>query len=620
MISILYVDDEPGLLEIGKLFLERSGEFGVDIIPSAPAALTLMNTKNYDAIISDYQMPEMDGIEFLKTVRGAGNSIPFILFTGRGREEIVIQALNEGADFYLQKGGEHLSQFTELAHKIRQAVSQRRAVASIRSHERREAEIINFLPDATFAIDKTGTLISWNQAMEEMTGVKASEILGKDNYECAIALYHERRPMLIDLILAPDEQFEKDKYHYTLHDNRMLTAETTFKRPNGIPVHLWGKASRLFDENGHLVGAIESIRDITERKNAEDAFADNRRMLDTLMHNLPGMVYRSRNDPEWTFEFVSGGCKNLTGYDPGDLINNHVVSYASLIVPEDRQYVSDEVRKSVEGLNPFQMEYRITDKTGRIRWIWEQGRGVFNAHNKLVALEGYSLDNSEHKQAVETLSQANRKLNLLYGITRHDINNQLLALNGFIELLHEKTPDPALNYYFTWIMQSIARISAMIEFTKEYEAIGITVPAWQDIRTVVDTTAQQAALGKIRIKNDLPAGTEVFADPLIVKVFYNLIENAVRHGGKTTTIRFFMDDRNGDHILVCEDDGFGIPKAEKEKMFNRGVGKNTGLGLFLAREILSITGITITETGEPGTCARFEITVPHALYRLSDVQ
>ena len=136
MISVLYVDDEPALLEIGKLFLERNGQFCVDIITSAPAALTLLKTKTYDAIISDYQMPGMDGIEFLKKVRTSGNIIPFILFTGRGREEVVIHALNEGADYYLQKGGDSKSQFAELAHQIRQAVQQRCAEAELRAaHE-----------------------------------------------------------------------------------------------------------------------------------------------------------------------------------------------------------------------------------------------------------------------------------------------------------------------------------------------------------------------------------------------------------------------------------------------------------------------------------------------------
>src|SRR5271157_6341629 len=169
MFRVLYVDDEPGLLEIGKLFLEKEGWFSVDVITSASGALSLMESATYDAIIADYQMPGMDGIEFLKHVRSSGNSIPFILFTGRGREEIVIQALNEGADFYLQKGGEPVSQFTELAYKIRLVVKERRAVRSIRDHERREADIINFLPDATFAINTEGIVIAWNLAMERMT-------------------------------------------------------------------------------------------------------------------------------------------------------------------------------------------------------------------------------------------------------------------------------------------------------------------------------------------------------------------------------------------------------------------------------------------------------------------
>ena len=228
-----------------------------------------MEIKAYDAIISDYQMPGMDGIQFLKEVPNSGNMIPFILFTGRGREEIAIQALNEGADFYLQKGGEPLSQFTELAHQTRLAVQQRRAEASIRDHERREADILNFLPDATIAIDKTGKILAWNQAMEELTGVKFSEVSGKDNYEHALRLYNERRPMLIDLILVPNVEIEKDRYLYTIRDSRMLTAETSFQKPDGTRVHLWGKASLLFDQDGNIAGAIESIRDITERKKSE---------------------------------------------------------------------------------------------------------------------------------------------------------------------------------------------------------------------------------------------------------------------------------------------------------------------------------------------------------------
>ncbi|MFZ1957458.1 MAG: response regulator, partial [Methanoregula sp.] len=164
MIPVLYVDDESALLDITKHYLERSGEFRVDTATSANEAISkLMEQERlYEAIISDFQMPEMNGIEFLKKIRTTGNTIPFIIFTGKGREEVVIQALNEGADSYIQKGGEPKAQFAELAHKIRQSVQQRRAEINIRDLERREGDIINFLPDATFAIDTHGIVIAWN--------------------------------------------------------------------------------------------------------------------------------------------------------------------------------------------------------------------------------------------------------------------------------------------------------------------------------------------------------------------------------------------------------------------------------------------------------------------------
>lgn len=131
MISVLYVDDEPMLLDVGKLYLERSGQFRVDTLASAPAALDVLKTRSYDALVSDYQMPEMDGIAFLKIVRTNWPTLPFIIFTGRGREEVVVEALNYGADHYLQKGGEPESQFAELEHIITRSVERKQARETI---------------------------------------------------------------------------------------------------------------------------------------------------------------------------------------------------------------------------------------------------------------------------------------------------------------------------------------------------------------------------------------------------------------------------------------------------------------------------------------------------------
>ena len=135
-IQVLYADDEQDLLDLSKMFLETDGEFVINTVSSARVALEQMNTRRYDAILSDYQMPEMDGIAFLKQVRATDKSIPFIIFTGKGREEIAIEAFENGADFYLQKGGEPNSQFAELSNKIKKAVDHRRADMQVTSLNR----------------------------------------------------------------------------------------------------------------------------------------------------------------------------------------------------------------------------------------------------------------------------------------------------------------------------------------------------------------------------------------------------------------------------------------------------------------------------------------------------
>jgi len=232
---------------------------------------------------------------------------------------------------------------------------------------------------------------------------------------------------------------------------------------------------------------------------------------------------------------------------------------------------------------------------------------------------GISVDITERKRAEEALHEANKKLKLLSSITRHDINNQLTVLRGYLAILEGKQPDPSQNEYFLKVNTATKQIAAMIQFTKEYEQIGVKAPTWQDTRTLVDTAAKGVHLGNVIVKNDLPVGAEVFADPLVVKVFYNLMDNAVRYGGKITIIRFSAMESGDDHLIVCEDDGEGVPAEEKEKIFERGFGKNTGLGLALSEEILDITGIAIREIGEPGKGARFEMTVPKGMWRMNRV-
>jgi CheY-like chemotaxis protein len=194
MYSVLYVDDEPVLLELGKTFLEMSGSLKVETATSAADAISFLKSNSVDCIISDYQMPEMDGIVFLKYIRANAGLLPFILFTGRGREEVVIEAFSHAADFYLQKGGDPTAQFVELEHKVKLAIERRKIQEELKDSRQRMADIIDHLPDSPFAIDIQHKVIAWNLAMEEMTGVKKEEILGSGDQSYALPFYGTRYP------------------------------------------------------------------------------------------------------------------------------------------------------------------------------------------------------------------------------------------------------------------------------------------------------------------------------------------------------------------------------------------------------------------------------------------
>jgi signal transduction histidine kinase len=214
------------------------------------------------------------------------------------------------------------------------------------------------------------------------------------------------------------------------------------------------------------------------------------------------------------------------------------------------------------------------------------------------------------------LQQTNDKLSLLSSITRHDIRNQLLALSGYLELSHNSLGDPARLSELIRKEEKIAdTIAHQIRFTKDYEVMGIAAPVWQNVGKIVRQAVLELPAKGVRVDVE-GVNIEVFADPLFGKVFYNLIDNAQRYGGdKMTRILISGRETRDGLVLICEDDGTGISANDKVHLFSRGFGKNTGLGLFLSREILAITGISITENGVPGTGARFEMLVPKGAYR-----
>lgn len=221
----------------------------------------------------------------------------------------------------------------------------------------------------------------------------------------------------------------------------------------------------------------------------------------------------------------------------------------------------------------------------------------------------------ERRRKEAALALANKKINLLSGITRHDILNQIMALKYYIDVMREEKDPAAISDILNRESLIANAIEHQIHFARDYQEMGVHAPGWQNIASMIRIAKEALPVRGIEVIVEV-GDLEVYADPLLEKVFYNLVDNALRYGGPgMSIIRVSSVDTPDGLILTVEDDGQGVTEKDKEHLFKRGYGKHTGFGLFLSREILSITDIAIRETGMPGKGARFEMQVPKGKYR-----
>jgi len=280
MAVILCVDDEPAFLELTRSYLSRSDSYEIDLADSAEAALDRISSRKYDAIVSDYQMPVMDGLELLKLLREQGDDTPFIVFTGKGREEVAIEALNLGADFYLQKGSDTKSLYAELSNMIDQLVGRRTAEVSLIESEERYRGIFENSGSAMAMGDSDGRVLLVNKAFEELTGFKNEDIEGKMwttfIYESSIDMARK--------------DFETRK---TNPENAPTSYEIWLKRKDGSKRLVI--ASPKFLPSMKLI--ITPFVDITHIRDAEAGLARMNRMFEFLSH-VNQAILRSKNRHE----------------------------------------------------------------------------------------------------------------------------------------------------------------------------------------------------------------------------------------------------------------------------------------------------------------------------------
>jgi len=342
---------------------------------------------------------------------------------------------------------------------------------------------------------------------------------------------------------------------------------------------------------------------------AHDALLASEKKYLEFISLLPEIVFEC--DLAGNLILVNENSLQFFGYTKEDLKRG--LNLFDHIVPEDRDRVRLGIGRVAGGGKTTGSEYTGMMRDGtRFPLLVYTTRVIENG--RCTGIRGILVDISEQKKAEQAMQQVIKKLGILNSITRHDILNKLTSLSAFLELIGEDQADPEKKAYGAQCTAIVATINRQVEFMRDYQEIGIRLPVWQDPAAIIRHVAEVNYAPDLTIQVPDP-GFEIFTDPLFEKVIETFIDNVIRHGEHVTTMTFSVREEGSELHITCEDDGAGIPAGDKEHIFEKGFGRNTGLGLFLAREILDITGITIRETGTYQKGARFEIIVPKESFR-----
>jgi PAS domain S-box-containing protein len=554
----------------------------------------MMAANSYDVIVVDYQMPETNGIELLKILRGKNDDIPFILFTDEGREDVVIEALNSGVDSYVQKGGDPKSQFAELSSMILHSVSRRKAEQELIESEKRYKTVFENTGAGTIVVENDMTVSMANTefrrvseySLEEILGRKFTDFIPRDEVP-RLASYHRQRRK--DQIAVPK-----------IYELRLLTK-------SGSP--------KVFQVTVSLVPgttkSIVSLLDITERLQAEKVAKDAKRFMDSVFSSIQDGI--SILDKDLRIVQVNAAMERWYAHSMPLIGKKCHEAYHGKSQP-------CAVCPTLQTLRTGKVAVETVPKRGPGFEIlgWQELFSFPQIDPVSGEMEGvieYVRDISERKHYEDALKQANEKLNLMGSVTRHDALNQLGVLSGWLSIAMDSTEDKDMHEYLKKCNDAANMIRLQLEFTADYQEMGIRGPIWIAVETAFGRGIAGLRFGDVTATLDLK-GIEIYTDPMIDKVFHNLADNSLRHGGKLSKIDVWTE-RSGEELrIVFTDDGQGIPKSEKAKIFSHGYGKHTGYGLYMARAILGITNITIDESGEPGEGAKFVITVPPQKFRV----
>ncbi|MGD0451384.1 MAG: PAS domain S-box protein, partial [Candidatus Bathyarchaeia archaeon] len=560
VIRVLHVDDDSSIREISKQILMDMGNFEIDSACCVDEAFQKLNAKNYDVIISDYEMPQKDGLQFLQELRERHNFIPFIMFTGKGREEVAIKALNYGADQYLNKTGDPETVYCELSHNIRVAVERKESKKAILA-EKDRLETVTRSVGAGLAIISEDYHTVWaNEVIKQIFG----DVEGKICYSA----YNQRNNICSGC--GVHEILENGK--------AKVVHEQIGKDVDGKTIWSEITATPIKDSDGNITAVLELVVPITQRKEAE---AELRRMatIVTDSNDAITVVDMDRKITAW-----NKGAEKTYGYRKDEALGMDILK----IVPEDKKPETiDVIRKIKTNETVRSCETKRLAKDGHVLDVWLTTTKLVDDKGNAVALATTERDITEKKRLEERLRFSERFaiLGQLSSSVAHEIRNPLGVIQNSVYFLNCKLKEHAdekVVKHLKIMERNINSVDHIITDLLDMarNKLGVFEPV--DLHIILERTfAGLSVPENIKVITKLEEIPKVLLDPeSIQRVFLNIIQNAfaaMPEGGKLIV----GISRIGDSVEISfKDSGVGISEENMQKLFTPlFTTKAKGLGL-----------------------------------------
>ncbi|WP_423995779.1 PAS domain S-box protein [Halorubrum trapanicum] len=611
-IDVLHVDDDPSVLDLTEAYFERELDaVAVTSVTDPETALDRLDEAAFDCVVSDYDMPAMDGLEFFEALRERNRKIPFVLYTGKGSEEIASQALNAGVTGYFQKGGPE--QLRRLANRVDQAVEEHRT----KEVAERYSTVIEALGYPVYVVDETGAFRFVNEPFAELTGYDREEIIGRTpgfiKDDAAVAEAEER----LGTILSHDGP---DVQHFAVD----------IVPKDGEPIPCRDHMAALPYEGESFDGSVGILRDVSDERERREELETKTRALDEAPVGITITDPAQEDNP---MVYVNDRFVEMTGYDREESIG---VNCRFLQGPDTEEESVQALRDAIDAEESTSVELLNYRKDGTEFWNRVSIAPICDADGTVTHWVGFQEDITAFKQREAALERQNDRLDSFASIVSHDLRNPLNVAQGRVQLAHDAAGDGD-DENLSAALDALERMESIVERTltlaREGETVGDPEPvALADV--VADSwSTVDTADAALSVETD----REVLADPdRLRNLFENLIRNSVEHGSTSSEGRSPSGNRappgdsrteSGDAVdhagsdvairvgdlpdgFFVEDDGPGIDPEVADSLFDpgeSGTAGNTGFGLAIVQEIAAAHGWTVEATTGADGGARFEV-------------